>query len=95
MYSRTLVLEIGIGLVVAEFLGEVVVQLGENALFDGLDFNVVGHGFAGELGFGVVGRIDHFELQLLAGLGAAQGVGEGFDRSLPPISTSVFSPPIG
>ena len=43
-------LEIGVALVVAEFLGEVVVELGKNALLDGLDFDIVGDGFAGELG---------------------------------------------
>ena len=44
------VLEIGIALVVAEFLCEVVAQLGKNALLDGLDFDIVGDGFAGEFG---------------------------------------------
>ena len=72
-------LEIGVALVVAEFFGEVVVQLGKNALLDGLDFDIVSDGFAGELVLGVVRWIDDFELQLLTGLGAAKGVGEGLD----------------
>ena len=63
--------------VVAEFVGEFVVQLGQVALLDGLDFEVVGDGLAGELGFGVVGGVDGFDLELLADLGAAESFGEG------------------
>ena len=73
-------LEIGIALVVAELFGEIVVELGKNALLDGLDFDIVGDGFAGQLGLSVVRRIDDFELELLAGLGAAEGVSESLNR---------------
>ena len=54
------------------FLGKVVVQLRQGALLDRLHLDVVGHGLAGQLGLGVVGRVDDLGLQLLAGLGAAQ-----------------------
>ena len=65
-------LELGIAFVMAELLGEVVVQLGQRALLDGLDFDVVGDCFAGELGLGIVGGINDLDLEFLAGLCAAQ-----------------------
>ena len=49
-------LEIGIAFVVAELFGKIVVELGKNALLDGLDFDIVGDGFAGQLGLSVVRR---------------------------------------
>ncbi len=63
-------------------LGELVVQFGHGAFLDGLDGDVVGDGLACELGLGVVGRIDDFGLQFLAGFGAAQDVGESLHRIL-------------
>ena len=72
MCSRTRFSRSAKALVVAQLLGKVVVQLGQRALLDGLDFDFVGHGLAGQLGLGVIGRIDDLGLQFLAGLGAAQ-----------------------
>jgi hypothetical protein len=64
--------QIGIALVRAQFLGEVVIELGQGALFDSLHFHVVGHGFASKIGLAVVCRIDDLGLQFLARLCAAQ-----------------------
>ena len=60
----------------AKLLGEIVVQLRHGALLDGLDLDLIGHGFPGQLRFRIIGGVDDLGLQFLAGFGAAQGGGE-------------------
>ena len=74
------VLESRVVFVVAQLLGEVVIQLGQDALLDCLHLHFVGNGLAGKLLFGIVGRIDDLGLQFLAGLCSAQRVRECLDR---------------
>ena len=67
-------------LVVAHFLGEVVIQLRHGPLLDCLHRHFVGSFLAGEFRLGIVGRIDDLGLQLLPGLGAAEHLGKRLDR---------------
>ena len=65
------------GLVLAELPGKFIVHFGRVLVLDALDFDVIGDGLAGEAGFPEIGRVGDFELEFLAGFGAAQGVVEG------------------
>ena len=76
-------------------LGKVVVQLRNDALLDRLHRHFIGNGLAGKLRLGVIGGIDDFGLQFLAGFGAAQDGVKASTVSLPPISTSASSPASG
>src|SRR5439155_624617 len=68
--------------VVSELLGEVVGKFGKGAFFDALDGYVVGDRLIAEVGFRVVGRVDDFGLEFLAGLGTAEDLGKSLNRIL-------------
>ena len=65
-----------------KLLGEVVGWLGDAAGLDRLDVDFVGQGLAGETLVGEVVGVLHVELLVVAGLGAAQILGELGDRVL-------------
>src|ERR1700733_12118596 len=65
-------------LVLSQFLGKIVAQLGNGALFDGFDRHFIGNRLARQFRFRIIGRVDDFCFQLLTRLGAAQNRIEGF-----------------
>src|ERR1700722_3474991 len=77
-----LLLEVFDAFVFAELFGEFVGQLRLNLLLDGLDFDIVGDGFAGETALAEIFWIADFEFELLAGLRSAQRFIEGRQRVL-------------
>ena len=70
------------GAVVAEFLGELVVEFGQFLAAQALEHGVELHGLAGQLLGAVILGVGDFEILLVAGSEAAQILGEGLEGVL-------------
>src|ERR1700684_3724963 len=66
-------------LVAAQFFREFVVKLRLHPCLNALDLNFVRHRFTCKALLPEIPRIGYFELELLAGFGSAQRVGESLD----------------